>query len=190
MPQTRSARRKPASAALALLLLSLVLVACGGSSSSSSTTIAAAAKVTVPNLGQVSARFATLRACLTKNGIPLPKPVPGQPRALGGALGFGSQVPKGVSRAQYEAALRKCGLYRAGNATGSHRLASPTYRKALTAFATCMRAHGQNVPPPNTSGTGPIFNTSGLNPKSAQFKAATVACAGNLRSAFGAPIGE
>jgi hypothetical protein len=186
-----STTSKPAAAALSLLLVSLVLVACGGSSSSSTsktaTTATAGAAITP---AQITARLATLRACLTEAGITPPKPVPGQPLALGGAVGLGAQLPKGVTRAQYEAALRKCALTRAGTSSGRGHLAGPVYRKALTQFAACMRQHGENIPAPNTTGKGPVFSTSGLNTQSPQFKAATVKCSGILRSAFGRPVGE
>ena len=193
MPQNRLTRRKPTSAALALLLLSLALAACGGSSSSTSATTATGAAAVAPGVagnveGQIAARFATLRACLVEGGINLPKAATGQPGALGGVAGIGAQLPKGVTRAQYEAALRKCGLAHAGTATGSQRLAGPQYRQSLTKFATCMRQNGQNVPNPNTSGNGPVFNTTRLNTKSPQFKAATVKCTPLLRAAFGAPV--
>jgi hypothetical protein len=53
---------------------------------------------------------------------------------------------------------------------------------ALTRFAACMRENGVNLPPPNTSGKGPIFNVSGLNVASTEFKAAEAKCAVDLRS--------
>jgi hypothetical protein len=85
-----------------------------------------------------------------------------------------------VSRAQYEAALKKCGG--AGLAGGGSPIRSPVIKEALVKFTACMRAHGVNVPPPNTSGNGPIFSTQGLNTASATFKAAEVKCSGGLRS--------
>ncbi len=53
---------------------------------------------------------------------------------------------------------------------------SPAYKAALTKFAACMRENGVNVPAPNTSGNGPIFNTKGIDTHSAQFKAAEKKC--------------
>lgn len=191
MPSRHSDRRKPAATALSLLLISLVLVACGGSSSSSSTTTTPTTSTSTARVpGQLPARLATIRACLTESGIALPRTAPGKPRALGGLVGIGSQVPKGMTHAQYEAALRKCGLARAGTGTGAERLGSPAYRKTLTRFTACMRERGQNIPNPNTTGNGPIFNTTGLNTLSPQFKAATVKCSGILRGAFGGPPGQ
>jgi hypothetical protein len=52
-----------------------------------------------------------------------------------------------------------------------------------------MRSHGVNLPEPNTSGTGPIFNTKGLDTSSAQFRTAEASCREVLRSALHAPYG-
>jgi hypothetical protein len=83
-----------------------------------------------------------------------------------------------VTRAQFEAAVKKCGaanLARAGQAFNS-----PARTKAFATFAACMRANGVNLPAPNTSGKGPVFNTSGLNTNGAQFKSAQAKCASAL----------
>ena len=130
--------------------------------------------------------FAAMRECLQKNGITLPKRTPGQPRPggpggfLGGAAGA-PRLPPGVTRSQYEAAVKKCGGAAFAGARG--RLRSPAFKQAIAKFATCMRQNGVNVPEPNTSG-GPIFNTAGLNTESAQFKAAEAKCRADLPSAF------
>ena len=201
MSHIYSSRRKPEVAAatvLVLLLACLGLAACGGSSSSSSSSTAAAATSTSTGTGAKgpnAGRFAAVRECLQKNGITLPKRTPGQKRPSGGAGGFlgggagaggaagGPQLPKGVTRAQYEAALKKCG---GGNFTGGGgaRFKSPAIKAALAKFATCMRENGVNVPAPNTSGTGPVFDTKGIDTSSAQFKAAEAKCQSDLSGAF------
>jgi hypothetical protein len=212
MPHIDSNRRPLAASAivLALLLACLGLTACGGSSKGSSSTAATNAAATStsttgtsgPTTGTSgttsptgkgpaatnSGRFAALRECLQKNGITLPKRTPGQQRP-GGAGGFlgggaaGPQLPKGVTRAQYEAALKKCG----GNAFAGgarRRFNSPTFKTALAKFATCMRENGVNIPAPNTSGSGPIFNTKGIDTASTQFKTAETKCSSDLRAGF------
>jgi hypothetical protein len=98
-------------------------------------------------------------------------------------------LPKGVTRAQFQAALRKCG---AGNAVrafgpngpGSQPANNPLFRQALVKYAECLRQNGVNLPAPNTSGKGPIFSTKGLNPSSPQFRAATMKCRATLIGAF------
>ncbi len=206
MPQISSSsspRRIPAAAAVLLAVLaSLALAACGGSSSASTTTTTAGAatsasttpsttpKAAVP--GAVSGRFLALRECMQKNGITLPKRKPGQAPGAGGFLGAAPSLPAGVTRAQYEAALKKCGggFPRGGFAGGGHlQFNSPAIKAALAKFASCLRSNGVNVPEPNTSGKGPIFNTKGLNTSSATFKAAEAKCRSDLVGAFHASPG-
>ncbi len=199
MHRIRRNRRKPAAAViLALLLACLGLAACGGSSKSSSTsqnaaaTSANASGAPTGASGPAAGRFKAVRECLQKNGITLPQRTPGarRPPGAGGFLGGsgGPALPKGVTRAQYEAALKKCGAGAFGR--GANRFRSPVYRQALAKFATCMRENGVNVPQPNTSGNGPVFSTKGLNTASAQFKAAETKCSSDLRSSFRARPGS
>src|SRR5271165_2703534 len=204
---TKNRPTQAAAAALLLVPASLLLAACGSSSSSSTTTTAAtsaSASTTVPVRpvppGGFAGRFNALRECLAKNGINLPKRTPGQRPTPGlGLLGTGvgpngaPRLPAGVTRAQYEAALKKCGGGRGGffrRPGGGARLSSPAFQQALDKFAACMRENGENVPAPNTSGKGPIFNTSGLNTSSPQFRAAAAKCSADLRSSFAAPGGQ
>ncbi len=210
MSHIDSNRRKPAAravAALALPLACLTLAACGSSSNSSSTntstSTSTSASATTPAgragtgatgpTGAGASRFKALRECLQKNGITLPQRTPGQhrPGGPGGAGGFlgggagagGPKLPSGVTRAQYEAAIKKCGggAFAGGAAA---RLKSPAYLAALSKFAACMRENGVNVPAPNTSGKGPIFDTKGIDTASSQFKAAESKCRSDLTGAF------
>jgi hypothetical protein len=190
MAQVISNRPRPAAAAALVLVLSLALAACGGSSTSTSTNASASATGTgASGAGQRGGRFKALRECLQKNGIALPQRTPGQgPRGGGGLLGGGGgpQLPKGVTRAEFEAAVKKCGgLGGARGLGGQSRFNSPAFKQALAQFASCMRDNGVNVPEPNTSGSGPIFNTKGLNTGSAQFKTAEGKCRSKLPGAFG-----
>jgi len=201
MPHINSNRRKlarriPAAAALLVLLLAcLGLAACGGSSKSSSTSTSASA-TTLAGTGTTGtgatgagvSRFKALRECLQKNGITLPKRTPGQrpPGGPGGFLGGagGPQLPSGVTRAQYEAALKKCGGGGFAGPGARARFSSPAFKAALAKFATCLRQNGVNVPTPNTSGKGPVFNTKGINTSSLQFRTAEVKCRSALVGAF------
>ena len=112
-------------------------------------------------------------------------PASGVRAARGGFPGGGAggpQLPKGVTRAQYEAALKKCGG--SSFARCGARLQSPAFKAALAKFASCMTENGVNVPAPNTSGKGPIFDTKGIDTASAQFRtaesSAAVLCAGRF----------
>jgi hypothetical protein len=186
MSQINTQRSGPAAAVLILVLAALLLAACGGSSKSASTSATASASTSAAGgaTGARGGRFSALRECLQKQGITLPRRSPGSPGTpgagglLGSGAGQGRTLPSGVSRAQFEAATKKCG---GGNfARGGRAPNSPARTTALTAFAACMRANGVNLPAPNTSGKGPVFNTSGLNVTSAQLNAAQAKCSSAL----------
>jgi hypothetical protein len=212
-------RRHAAAALLILLLACIGLAACGGSSSTTTATNANAAATGTttgstttgttstgappsghtptgpghfkPGAGGIPARFAALRECLQKNGVTLPKRTPGSAHPAGGAgfIGGGPALPKGMTRAQYEAILKKCGGGGAF-ARGEGRFAdNPAFKQALTKYAECLRQNGVNVPPPNTSGKGPVFDTKGINTSSPQFRTATAKCRSTLTSAFRRPGG-
>jgi hypothetical protein len=200
MPQLTS-RRKRSSMAAAILLLVLagsLLAACGGSSNSAATTTTAststsATKSTPSKAPGFVHRFAAIRECLKKEGITLPTRQPGQQPGAGGFLGGSSALPAGVSRAKFEAALKKCGGNfaggRGGISSGTARFNTAAGKQALAKFAACLRENGVKVGEPDTSGNGPIFNTKGINVKSAQFKSAEAKCRSDLAGAFGAKPG-
>ena len=182
MPQLISNRRTVPAAAVALLLLAtLALTACGGSSKGPSASAAATRTSTTGRDG----RFAALRECLLKNGITLPQRSAGQrPQPGRGGL----QLPRGVTQAQFQAALKKC-RGGAGGLLGGGGSANPSNTKALAKFASCMRQNGVNLPTPNTSGNGPVFNTKGIDTSSAKFKAARSKCQNDLRGTFAGRAG-
>ncbi|HEY2719316.1 MAG TPA: hypothetical protein VGI52_06780 [Solirubrobacteraceae bacterium] len=181
-------------AALLILLAGTTLAACGGSSKSQSKPTSSASSV---RQGQFGARGAALRTCLQKYGVKLPKRKSGErgrgrganPFGAGGANAPGSsggapqKLPNGVSRAKLQAAFQKCGGRFAGGPRG---FASAAGRQRFAKFAACMRANGVDLPAPNTSGKGPIFNTKGIDTSSSKFKAADSKCAHELAPA-GAP---
>ncbi len=219
---TRS-RGPAAAALLIVLLACIGLAACGGSSSTTSSNTNAASTGTAstgasstgsststPGTGRGPARFAAMRECLQKSGVTLPPRTSGsgRPPGAGGAGGFlgggakagegsgaggGPALPKGVTRAQFEAALKKCGGGNFGarfgrpGGPGVRRVGSPVFRQALAKYASCLRQNGVNVPVPNTSGKGPVFSTKGLNTSSPQFRSATTKCRGALMGAFRRP---
>ncbi len=212
MPDVKTGRRTSATAALSILLLACIgLAACGGSSSTTSSSANAAstgtastgstggsstggasstgASAPVPGGGRGAARFSAIRECMQKNGIALPQRTPGSGRPgaggflAGGAAAGGPQLPKGVTRVQYEAALKKCG----GGVgfRGTSRFSqNPAFKTALVKYGECLRHNGVNISPPNTSGNGPIFDTKGIDTTSPQFKAATTKCRATLLGAF------
>lgn len=191
--------------ALVAVGVSVGVAACGGSSKNSSTTAAASAGAVQSGASGPSgpsgpggpggrARFAAVRECLEKNGVTLPKRTPGQaPRGgfLGGGVGGAQQLPNGVTREKFEAAMKKCGVPQ-GRFGATGRFNGTRRAAALTKFSSCMREHGINLPTPNTSGGGPVFNTKGLDTAAPQFRAALATCRSELTTLYrpGGPTGS
>lgn len=218
----RAAARKRAAGVFSILVLvCLGLSACGGSSGSSSNAAATAASTTGSAAGASTGttstgttspggssargaaagsgrgRFGAIRECLQKNGVTLPQRTPGSGAPGGGfpGAGGGPALPKGMTRAQFEAALKKCGGSNFGarfgrnGGAGFRRVNSPAFKAALTKYAACLRQNGIDIPAPNTSGNGPIFSTKGIDTSSAKFRTATLKCRAGLTGAFRRPQG-
>jgi hypothetical protein len=77
-----------------------------------------------------------------------------------------------------------------GRSHSAGRTNGAALRGALVKFASCLRENGVKLPAPNTAGKGPVFDTKGVNTKSAQFRAAETKCSGVLRAAFKAGTGR
>lgn len=190
----KTPRRSSALAIPLILALALVLAACGSSSSSTSSTAAAnvpASGASGPG-GAGSGRFAALRQCLAKQGVTLPqRPAGTRPPGGGGGI-FGGGGGGFASNPKLRAAMQKCGFtggFRGGGGGFRQRLSNPTVVAALNTFVTCMRSNGVNLPAANTSGTGPVFNTKGLDTTSTAFKTAYAKCSPDLRGTFGRGAG-
>jgi len=177
--------------ALVVLGACLTLAACGSSSASSGTSSASGNSGTAASNagGGGSNRSTALRECLQKQGVTLPSaPSGGKPGSSpptstpGQSPGGGFKLPNGESAAQLQGALKKCG---GGSvpAGGAPRFGGAGSSKVYAKFTTCMRENGVNLPAANTSGTGPVFNTKGINTNSTVFKSAESKC----RSDLGAP---
>lgn len=188
---------KPTLAAVAAVLCAAAfLSACGSSSSSSSSSTAAAA-------GTGTARRTALAACLKQHGVTLPNFRPGARRGTppygaagagapptgGGAPPAGAGGPPagggffgggagGARSTKFRAALKACG------ASFPARRRAAFSKTTLTKFVACVRAHGYQLPMPNTSGTGPVFPARIRT--NAKFVKASRACASLLTPSGGA----
>ncbi len=117
-----------------------------------------------------------MNECLAKQGVKLPE-------TSGHSSSGQTGLPAGVSRAQFEAAVKKCGGGRVHFFGAGAKGYSSAFKKELENYAACLRQNGVNIPAPNTSGKGPIFDTSGLDTTSPKFRAARQKCASHLRVA-------
>ena len=66
----------------------------------------------------------------------------------------------------------------------------PRLRHAVARIAQCLRRHGFDVTNPNLAGPGPVFNTHGINTKSAPYIAAKAACVKEVLPILGAAAGR
>jgi hypothetical protein len=173
MHRLKTGGPRAAIVAAILALSAVVLVACGSSSSGSSTTASVAAAGTtatgtatapptasVPGTGTTPTtpgaahpgtpayrgRFAKLRECLQKNGVTFP------PQTSKGSFKF--KRPQGVSQAQFQAAIQKCGdlLLRT---PGGRVIVPPAagfnaklFKERLAALGRCLHEHGAAIPLP------------------------------------------
>lgn len=194
MPQINS-KRKPLTAAAILVVAALALAACGGSSPAASKSTASSSGSAAH--GAATSRFAAFRACLQKAGIALPAPrrtggAPGGSRPGGFLGGNGSggapKLPAGVTDAQFQAAIKKCGGFGGRRFRGSD-LNSAAAKRQLANYSACMRERGIALPAANTSGKGPVFDTRGLEAEGAKFAAAQSKCASKLPGLFRAHPG-
>jgi hypothetical protein len=180
--RTRAGRRSFVATCLLVLAAALLLSACGGSSKSSTSATTASRTNAgggpgAPN-GANRARFAQIRACLQKQGIKLPqRPIvrgpgsgPAGPPPTGGPPRGGRQLFGGT---KFRDALRKCGF---APGQGRFNRSNPAYRKSLASFVQCVRKSGFNLPDPNLSGNGPVFDPSKINRNDPKFIAASRKC--------------
>ncbi len=183
---------------VAVLASALLLAACGSSSSSSSSTTASTSTGTSTTGGRAGGFRQSARtiACLRAQGVTLPQRRPGQGRPTGtgtngappagAGRGFfgGGRGQSSAQRTRMQAAFRRCGVTFGGRGGrggfGGRRFNSATYRAAITRFVACVRQHGYDLPAPNTTGRGPVFDSSKVNQRDPKFIAASRACASDL----------
>jgi hypothetical protein len=92
----------------------------------------------------------------------------------------------GMSDEQREAfrkALEACGGRMGGRGgPGAPRGAGDAgYRRRVQAYVTCVRKNGYDLPDPDFSGNGPIFDPDDVDRDDATFRKASAACQSELR---------
>jgi hypothetical protein len=120
------------------------------------------------------------------NGGPPGGGLPGGGGGAGGAGGAGAGMTT-AQREKLQAALKACG---ASTPTGGRQRTAPdvnsaAYRKSIEAYAACVRKNGFDLPKPNFSGKGPIFDPDEVDQTDATFKKASAACQSTLRQGQG-----
>jgi hypothetical protein len=176
-----------ATAILASVLATIVLTACGSSSSSTTTSTGTTATGTA-SAGSAQQR-AAIQACLKKAGISIPSRPAGStsttprtsstPRSGGLFRSGGGAL---ASNPKVRAALQKCGLSFGRRRAGSSQVSNPAYQRSVNNYVACVRKNGYNLPTPNFSGNGPVFNASQVNRNDPKFKAVSAKCQQLLNS--------
>jgi hypothetical protein len=110
--------------------------------------------------------------------------LPGGGRAGGRGAGMSS-----AERKKFQAALKACGVTmpsggaRAGGRPGGRPdVNDAAYRKSIEAYVACVKQHGFDLPKPNFTGNGPIFDPKEVDQTDATFKKASAACQSTLRT--------
>jgi hypothetical protein len=181
--------------AAAFLSISGALVACGGSSGSGGggTTNA----VAFGPGGQLSASD---RECLQKNGLSLragpqggtpptgttagpPPGASGTSTNGGGPQGGVFIGPQGGSGPRQmpenvRKAFQACGIQPPSPQTAGGRpnVDSSTFRQSVSSYVACIRQNGYDMPDPNLSGKGPVFDESKVNRDDPKFQSASQKC--------------
>lgn len=174
---------------LVSVLAAIALTACGSSSSSTTKTSTSSTATSTPGAGSAQQRTA-IQACLKKYGITLPsRPArststasrTGTTPRTGGLFGSGAGGAF-TSNPKIRADLQKCGLSFGQRPAGTPQVSNPAYQRAVTSYVACVRKNGYNLPKPNFTGKGPVFNPSQVNRNDPKFKAASAKCQQLLNS--------
>lgn len=161
-----------------LLAAALTFAACGSSDGGGSSTAATTGDATAVRTGGEEA--GRLRACLSEHGVDLPE----RPRRVEGAAPPDGPPPRGArmaplgadlsetDRERLETALEDCG----GRPFTAARRAPAIDDAALGRYVACVRSNGYDLPDPDTSGDGPVFDADEVDRDDPAFVRASRAC--------------
>jgi hypothetical protein len=174
----------------AVAVAGLALGACGGSSDPDNSPQSANGG---PN--------AQVRDCLKKQGIDLPSPSGGGQAPPPGANGGEGQTPGGTggapplpgggapgggappggafgggNSAKMRKAFKACGVDMPNRRNGSGPANNTQYRKSIKQYVSCVRRNGFDMPDPDFSGNGPVFDPDEVDQTDKKFLAASRKC--------------
>jgi hypothetical protein len=196
----RSWRMPPLGIAGVLAIVAALAVAgCGGSSGSSSSNEASSTGTSSEAAGQAPGGFEIseeTRSCLQEQGVELPEPGQGGGPPEGGELPpggapQGGEPPSfgGAQGKKMQEAFKECGVEvpegGQGKPSGAPDMNSAAFRESLKKYVACVRENGYELPEPNLSGEGPVFDESEVNQEDPKFKAASEKCQSLLGGAGG-----
>jgi hypothetical protein len=201
----RTWRRLPLLAVLALAAAAALVVAgCGGSGGSETSGASSSASATTGGEGAQGGPggFAEIsdedRECLKEQGVELPEAGAGGGAPEGGEMpsgeppegfeppeGGGEGGPPGIGGEggeEMKEAFEACGVELGqGGSGGGASTNSAAFKKQVKEYVACVREDGYELPEPDFSGEGPVFDESEVDRESAAFKKASEAC-GDLLS--------
>jgi hypothetical protein len=181
------------------IVAALAVAGCGGSSGSSSSSEESSTGSSSEAAGQTPGGFEIseeTRECLKEQGVELPEPgqdgeLPegGEPPAGGPPEGGEPPNFGGAQGKKMQEAFKECGVEipegGQGKPGGAPDMNSAAFRESLKKYVACVRENGYELPEPNLSGEGPVFDESEVNQEDPEFKAASEKCQGLLRGAGG-----
>jgi hypothetical protein len=182
-----------------------------GSTGTQASASASSGSSTTQSGGQRGFMSDEVQACLKQQGIELPqggtRGGDGQPPQgygpPGGGLPGGGQPPEGatppdgagggfggtmsdVDRQKLQDAMKACGVEmpaRGEGGGGSQRpdVNDAAYQKRVNDYVACVRENGFDLPDPDFSGDGPIFDPDKVDQSDKTFQAASAKCQSRLR---------
>jgi hypothetical protein len=122
--------------------------------------------------------FEHLNTCLKAHGIANPEAsarAADAERMIPALLGTGGiPVPSGVTKPQYEAALRRCGVTNVH--VGRVAITNPLVRRKILSVRSCLANNGFTLPAANFPGPGPVLDTNRIDVGSARWGATVMGC--------------
>jgi hypothetical protein len=195
-------------AALSAAVLAVALGACGSSDPTSTSASAGATgtqgsgSTTAQQQGRGQLQSPAVQQCLKDQGVTPPAfgrggngngqpPQGGYGGARQGGLPGGGGPPGGgmsqADRDKLQAALKQCGVTlpnRGANGQGAGSrpdVNDAAYRKRVQDYVACVRKNGFDLPNPDFSGKGPIFDPSKVDQSDPTFQSASQKCQSVLR---------